>query len=132
MQLWIDSFDISGVARYDGLPRPSGADDYVGVGDIRGCRLPQQETDGCSVGSVERDQVRALLPDQAGKACLPRWVADRLGERRRRDDYGYPEFHCPRQQNDDAPIVSIERDQSTRVEGDASHAALLVRFFAGA
>ena len=65
LQIRIDSPDISRIARYDNLTRPSRADYDVGINDIGGCSLRQQKPDSGRVRPVQWDQVGAGLADQA-------------------------------------------------------------------
>jgi len=123
----IQPAQIVGIAGYDWLTITARADHNVSVDDVACPCGSEQDTDLSRIRPVQRYDRGGRLTKQSRQACLGSGEPYGLSERGCRHRDGLAQLVCAREQYDDAPIASIERDQATRVERDATHATFLRR-----
>lgn len=121
-----DSFQIARVAGHHRLPGSARANDNMSIDDVRCRGSGQQEADLGCVRSIERNKIRAGLSNEPAEACLPGRVAHGLRQRRCRYRNPHAAFFRACEQYQHPPVVAVQSDQSTGVQGDATHAAFPV------
>jgi len=84
-----DSPEIGWVARDNSLAGPLRTNHNMRINDIGRRCSRQQQANGRRARSIECDQIRACLPNQAGEPSLTGRVPHRLSQRGRR--YRYPQ-----------------------------------------
>lgn len=118
---------IVGIAGNNGLARPLGANNDVGINNVGGCSLGQQETDSGCVRSIKRNEVGASLPDQPGEAGLPGRIPDGLREGGGWYRDPHAALYRPRDEQQHPTVILVQRDQSASVKYDPVHAARPLR-----
>ena len=126
-QSGIDPSQIVGIARDDDLGGPPRAHDDVRIDDVAGATGGQQESGGRRVRPVQRNEIGARLSDESSEAGLSCGTSDGLRERGCWNGHPHAALGRPREKRQHATVAPIERDQATRIEGDAAHAAFVRR-----
>ena len=116
--------EIAWIACDDGLLFPQGANDNVGIDDIHGRASRKQETNRRCVWTIECNKIRTGLSHQTPEAGLPGGITNCLGQRRGGNRNTHAAFGGPGQESDRVPVIAIQCDQSSRIEGEAAQAAL--------
>ena len=74
------------------------------------------------VHAIEGDDIGSGLTDQARQPSLSFRTTYRLGQGARRDGHATPPLGGPGEQNDHPPIVTVQSDESTRIQRDPAEA----------
>jgi hypothetical protein len=107
----------------DSLPGATRADHHVSVDHVDRVAGRQEPSDIRSVYPVERDYVSGQLSDQSSEPGLSLGLADGLGQGAGRNRDASASFASALKQHDDATIVPIKGDQTSRIKRDPCHQA---------
>lgn len=125
VEVWVETMKIIWVRGDDLLATASGADHDVGVSDVGSTAGGEKSPDVGGIDPIEGDDVRRGLANQPGQAGLPFRSADRLSQSTCRDSDSGAGLGGSGEQHDHLPVVVIESNEPTGVEGNSrGHAAL--------
>jgi len=119
--------EIVRVAGHHRLPGPLRTDHDMSIGNVSRPCLRQQKTNACCIRPIQRDKVRARLANEARKTSLLCRIPHGLRQCRGGNRDTHATLGRPGQQRDHSPIVPVQRNESTGIEGNAAHAALRFR-----
>jgi hypothetical protein len=114
---------VARIARDDRMAGHLRAYHNVSTGDIRRPRPHQQYADGLSVRPVQWDHFRSVMLDHPPKAYLIGRIPNDLRESSGRHDDTVPVLQNRSQNGEDSAVISFQRNQAVRVEGNSVHAA---------
>lgn len=128
---------IQRVARDHRTPGRPCAHNDVRIRDVGSPGLRQQQADGLSVGSIERNHLGLVVLHQAPQPHLRCRISNYLGENGGGNYDPVSVLQRRIEEDDNSPVITFQRDQTTCIERDAAQAALrglaaLVRRFCGA
>lgn len=96
----------------------------MGIDNIGGPGLRQEKTDCGSIRTVQSDQVRTGLSNQAQQPSLASRTSHHLCERGGGNRYPHSTLFRPHQQYENPAVMAIQRNQSAGIESNAAQAAL--------
>ncbi len=120
----VQAAEIHGVGRHDRLTSATSAEHHVGVDHVRRSRRREQPPDSDGIVPIKSDDLGTRIANEPREPGLSSGIADRLGERGGWNGDSRGGLRSPRQQHDDASVVTVERDHRSGIQGDPrTHAA---------
>ncbi len=127
----IETSKVKRIAGDDCGSCPLRANHHMGVGNIARTRFREQNAHRLSVMPVQRNHHGPRALNQPPQSCLPGGIPNHLRQRGSRNNELAGIYHGHADEAENPAVISLERDQPARVEGDAVHAAFRgLAFFA--